>query len=267
GTSVAPASHAGGLPVVKLTCGALVTQSLKLKTDIGPCPDDGIIVAADDLTIDLGGHRLIGSGEDGSGVGTKALRKNVTIKNGTIQRFYTGVYLTGATDFVLKNLKIKKNTFRGIGLINVNDTTIQDSRINRNGSAGIGMQNAKGLQIVRNLVNRNGGSGIVNNLSETNYIAENTVTRNADFGIQVINSKGILVFRNVVNRNGEDGIRISEPTGQFVSENTAKENGFDKGVDDDHGLGISAALNTPGHSNVVAGNDDPSQCLPAYLCS
>jgi hypothetical protein len=50
-----------------------------------------LIVNADGLTVDLGGHRLTGAGL-GSGV-TVLARSRISIRNGTIARFGNGVSL------------------------------------------------------------------------------------------------------------------------------------------------------------------------------
>src|SRR5215210_9323889 len=48
------ASHVG--------CGSLITTDTTLDSDVGPCVGDGLIVAADDITLDLGGHTVSGTG-------------------------------------------------------------------------------------------------------------------------------------------------------------------------------------------------------------
>jgi hypothetical protein len=44
-----------------IECGDTITHSVTLTADLGPCPGDGLIVGADGITIDLGGHTLTGS--------------------------------------------------------------------------------------------------------------------------------------------------------------------------------------------------------------
>src|SRR5919202_6589516 len=43
-------------------CGTVVTSNFVLQQDIGPCHEDGIIVAANNVTVDLNGHQVVGEG-------------------------------------------------------------------------------------------------------------------------------------------------------------------------------------------------------------
>src|SRR3954469_9737772 len=45
-----------------LQCGDLVTRSVALDSDLGPCPGDGLVAGADGIRIDLNGHVVRGSG-------------------------------------------------------------------------------------------------------------------------------------------------------------------------------------------------------------
>ena len=85
-----------------IECGDTITESVTLTADLGPCPGGGLIVGADGITIDLGGHTLIGSRPAelfvdnpfsyGFGVMNVGY-DNVTITNGSIERFTIGVDL------------------------------------------------------------------------------------------------------------------------------------------------------------------------------
>src|SRR5687767_4830579 len=74
-----------------VTCGTVVTTDLTLTSDLGPCTGDALIAGADDITIDLGGYTISGTGT-GAGVRV-AQRSGVTVTKGTIQGFHTGVQL------------------------------------------------------------------------------------------------------------------------------------------------------------------------------
>lgn len=54
---LATSSDAGA---AEIGCGAVITQSTTLHQDVGPCPGLGLIVAADDITLDLNGYRVFG---------------------------------------------------------------------------------------------------------------------------------------------------------------------------------------------------------------
>ncbi len=80
----APPPHAA--PV---GCGDVLTRSTRLRADLGPCPDDGLVIGADDITLDCAGHRIIGTGDD-NGVVLDG-RASVNVRNCQIEGFATGI--------------------------------------------------------------------------------------------------------------------------------------------------------------------------------
>ena len=73
-------------------CGQVVTSSVVVLNDLSECLEHGLVVGADGITIDLGGHTL-----DGVGLGAGVLNAgfdDVTITNGTLSGFDFGVLLT-----------------------------------------------------------------------------------------------------------------------------------------------------------------------------
>ncbi len=81
-----------------VTCGQVITVSTTLAGDVGPCPGNGIIVRADHITLNLGGHKLFGVGDESDDrVGVRMPRTTAsTVTNGEIAGFSTGVYINGA---------------------------------------------------------------------------------------------------------------------------------------------------------------------------
>lgn len=69
-----------------------------------------ILVETDQVVIDLGGHRLVGQGEDGS-YGIRS-EKGATVRNGTISGFHVGI--AGGSGSVVEYLRVEKNTRTGI---------------------------------------------------------------------------------------------------------------------------------------------------------
>ena len=46
--------------VVVVHCGDVITQDTKLGNDLVDCPADGLVIGADDVTLDLHGHTIDG---------------------------------------------------------------------------------------------------------------------------------------------------------------------------------------------------------------
>jgi parallel beta-helix repeat protein len=87
----------GAASAQPLTCGQTITKDTTLHSNLGPCPGDGLVIGADDVTLDLNGHAIIGNatGED---VGVRdAGHDGVVVENGRIRGFSTAIKLD-ATD-------------------------------------------------------------------------------------------------------------------------------------------------------------------------
>jgi hypothetical protein len=72
-------------------CGDTITQDTTLTSDLGPCPENGLVIGADNITLDLGSHTVTGQ-SGGVGVIVKD-RRGVTVRNGTIKSLGTDVLL------------------------------------------------------------------------------------------------------------------------------------------------------------------------------
>ena len=174
-------------------CGSLITASVTLTADIGPCPGTGLIVGADNITIDLGGHKIVGQ-EAGDGVSPGIYvfgHQGVTVKNGSISNFDAGVavYL-GAYD-TITNLNIHDN----IGPSQPFGTTTPiwyQIGGDPNGahpvpvmSNGIAVDHSFAVQVLNNTVTHNGvyaGIGIYGVDAGANVVKGNTVTNTVGSG-------------------------------------------------------------------------------------
>lgn len=96
----------GGLAQASIVhCGDVITANTKLTSDLVNCPDNGIVIGADNITLDLNGHVIDGDGTpvpscpDGvtcdTGVDNSAGHSHVTIKGGSIRQFDVGVVVLG----------------------------------------------------------------------------------------------------------------------------------------------------------------------------
>lgn len=101
----------GGAVARATECGDLVTASLTLEKDL-TCETSGLVIGADDVTIDLGGHTIAsvpGAPGDAAWSGVKTEHtltlQNVRVMNGTIVGFRYGVAIRhGTVGAVIQNL-------------------------------------------------------------------------------------------------------------------------------------------------------------------
>ena len=180
---------------------------------------NAITIDADNVTLDLRGYEIDGTGATGSGVFIAGGRTNTAIRNGTIRNF--GRHGVGLDlDFFpfpshteVRGVRALDNSFAGfsLGL----ESSAHDCRALGNGGIGIslagvvsrcvasrngghGIMVGDGL-VVSSSADRNGGIGI---LAQQATILGNSVTDNALSGIEC--SFG-LTADNTVARNNQDG--------------------------------------------------------------
>ena len=110
--AAAPASAQTAHP----QCGDTITQDTTLYADLVDCPGDGLVIGANGVTLDLGGHVVDGAGaNDSAGVSGSGFH-GARIENGTVRQFGVGIALatrthrgTGASGNVLRRLEIVDN--------------------------------------------------------------------------------------------------------------------------------------------------------------
>ena len=92
----------------RIPCGSTITSSVTLTQDMR-CDGNALIIGADDVTLDLGGHTLSGSGS-GAGITLSGAGKpldGAVVENGTVSGFSDGLLIgasTGADDPQLSHL-------------------------------------------------------------------------------------------------------------------------------------------------------------------
>jgi hypothetical protein len=189
--------------------GTEITQDTTLDGDL-VCPrGPAFTVAADNVTLDLGGHTLSGD-PNFTGVGPAIVLRNVTgvtVRNGTIEHFDAGVVIDGGSGNVVEHL------------------TVQDNVGDPDGDYGDGIvvNHSRENRIVGNVVRRNGPfSGIaLGRLAQHNEIRDNTVADNnmahlppgaggQTMGIRVEGPEANhnRIIGNTVTGSGADGIVV-----------------------------------------------------------
>lgn len=109
------ASGAAPVPAgaADLGCGAVLTSNTTLHHDIGPCTGEGLIVAANGITLDLNGHRVLGDplvrqSPDKAGVLLRRV-SGVTVTDGTVEGFDAGVVIMGGGKNTVRKVTAKDN--------------------------------------------------------------------------------------------------------------------------------------------------------------
>jgi hypothetical protein len=98
------------------------------------------MIEADDVTVDLGGHCLIGPGTpDGSATGIliSGPRKNIVIKNGCVAGYMYGLQSqAGSRDILIERILFRRNTFRA-ALMESDDLVVKNNTIDGVGGTSV----------------------------------------------------------------------------------------------------------------------------------
>jgi parallel beta-helix repeat protein len=182
-------------PPETVSCGQTLTHSVKLANDLSDCPSNGLVVGADDVTVDLNGHTIDGDGEQVAdcpgfpgpdcdvGVQNTGGYTGVTIEGGKLREFAWGVEVFGgASHNRVRHISSTHNLFRGI-LVGggITDSQVESNSATDNGAGIVLCCSSSNVRIEWNSVSGN-GDGIVVRGSDNNRIANNSVSDNTDIG-------------------------------------------------------------------------------------
>jgi parallel beta-helix repeat protein len=221
-------------------CGDTISSSTTLRSDLRDCPGDGLVIGADDITLNLNGHMIDGdavSGGDNVGVRVDG-HQGVVIRHGTVQEFDHAVRLTGSSHNQVVHLVATRN-----GDVDVGRAILVDSGSDQN-------------LIARNDASGNGRSGIAVLDSHNNVVAFNRTARNGVAGMGIFGGSENRVIANVVSDNADNGIAWGNgTTGGVVARNRISGNpGGGLGIEGDGANVLHNRLIANGDNFIVFGN-------------
>jgi large repetitive protein len=213
GGGQALASHVG--------CGDTITTDTTLDSDLIDCPNNGIVIGADNITLDLNGHTIDGDATpvdpcpEGQacdvGVVNLAGHDRLTIRGGTIQQFGVGVLVEGgAAHTRLHQLAANDNTDFGIIVAESTDSVIEQTSMSDNGTSGLILAASRGALVARNSVSGSHGYALNFFEVEDSRIQDNKLDGN-DHGLQMVaGSSGNIIRRNVVSHSAGSSIDLGD---------------------------------------------------------
>ena len=250
---LALASPAGA--ATDLSCGDTITTDVTLHHNLVNCPNNGLVIGADNVTLDLNYHTIDGDGKPTGGcdpqtdfcdVGIASFGYDgVTVVHGSLRQFGGGVDFGQVDHNRLLDISASKNADVGIQLFACSRTVVRNSSgigsTSRHNGTGLGLYGCNDSRVVRNSVrdnaghhglvlvdsndslvrgNRvsgNGGEGVILEGGERNKFTRNRVVRN-DAGITLGPGSHNVITRNHVS-GGRDGIRIEKGHDNLIADN------------------------------------------------
>lgn len=209
------------VPDRRLACGDTITVDTTLHADLVDCPNNGVVIGADDITLDLNGHTIDGDADlvdpctDGEacdiGVDNTSGYSGLTIVGGTIRDFGLGVFVLGARQNRLTHLSVARHIFVGVLIIESRRIRVRRDVIRRNGldtdQAGLVLIEAERSRIAHNRLLGNGDIGLLGEGSNANWIVDNSILDNPEAGMQFDGSDNRVRGNRV--RGGADGIVLA----------------------------------------------------------
>jgi parallel beta-helix repeat protein len=240
-----------------VNCGDTVTGDTTLDSDLINCPNNGIVIGADDVTLDLNGHTIDGDGVLGCdefyacdfGVDNTAGHDGVTIEGGTIRDFATAVFVLEANHNRLRHLSSSHNVLGGMLVIASPHARVQHTSISANGlttdQAGLIVFDSSEVLIDGNSIRDNGDIGMFLQGVDDSRVERNSVSRNPEAGI-ILDGNRNEVSGNRASKNG-DGISVGGDSNTIVSNRVSDSFACPDGC----GAGIGS---TGGTGNLIARN-------------
>jgi parallel beta-helix repeat protein len=261
-----------------IACGDTITTDATLDSDLVDCPSNGIVIGADDVTLDLDGHVVDGDGTEFADCGNREFcdvgilaidHDGVTVRNGSVRGFAYGVFVGSARGSRVLSIAARRNAFFGAVIGRSTRAVIRNCSLSDNippEGDGIGLFESDHIRIRRNSIRRNAGPGIHVSDSNDNLIKGNVLSQNGPAiavegngnavrdndiigggGIRVSPGNRNAIIGNRVSR-AEESISVEKGRGNLVARNV---------VVDARGNGIRLGLDRPpigGADNVLRGN-------------
>ncbi len=258
-------------------CGQTLTSSIRLANSLVGCSGDGLVIGADNITVDLAGHSISGVNAAGSEGIADDGHRGVRIQHGTIENFFlNGVGLRGAPRSTVSHLTIRKigaggvenNASAGVLVKDSPNTLVLANTVTNDVSAfqsdGVDVLFSAGTTVVRNRIFNNAFNGMFVFASPRTRVIANALDGNQNQGIEVNSgSDGTVLAFNHASNNVSDGLVVGAISGARIKSNSLTGNRdtglfmFDlmnSRVSANRAHGNGAGIDLEGGQNVSTGN-------------
>ena len=221
-------------------CGDTITADTTLHRDLVNCPNNGIVIGADNVTLDLNHHTIDGDGIPNADCDPLGERcdvgvdieghDGVTVVHGSVRQFEDGVIVVATRDTGLLGVSSSRNHYSGIVVSRCARALVRNSSgIGSTADVGQGLfvVLSHRVRILHSSFRDNGvphtgrGLGLGIDLFESthNLIKGNRLSRNTGGGIFLQGSDRNRVRRNRSVQDNEVGIWVSSGKGNVITRN------------------------------------------------
>jgi hypothetical protein len=222
---------------------------------------DCLVIAADNVAIDLKGHTITGNGSS-SGINDDGLdRDYAIIANGTIRNFDTGINLHSSGSAIISNINASNNGSEGIFIseccntlnsvtannnivgieIDSDDSSLTNIQANGNSNGGVMISECCNT-LVGSTVSNNTGIGVEMHFGDS-FVVASKVQKNSDIGVELTNGDNGVIASST-SKNGGDGMELTSGDNLVVA---SKSNG-------NGGTGVDLGTNKWGIFSGVSAN-------------
>jgi parallel beta-helix repeat protein len=209
-------------------CGETITADTTLDSDLINCPAHGIVIGADNITLDLNGHTVDGDGGEDDfgdfGIDNMDGHDGVTIEGGSIRQFGEGIEMDGARDNIVRDLATSHQLHAGVFVFGSSDVRIESNSAFSH-AAGIVLAQVSHVRVEHNSVSGSEFGGIPIFESDHVVVAGNTVSGGGASGIVFFDSHHNWIERNRSIGN-EVGLDLESSDHNRFERNTAAHNKF-----------------------------------------
>jgi parallel beta-helix repeat protein len=238
-------SLSGAEAASNVSCGDTITTDTTLHHNLVNCPNNGIIIGADNVTLDLNYHTIDGDAApcthchprtEWTDIGVVNLGQSpdmgtghdgVTVVHGSVREFNAGVNIAEASHNRVLGISASSNHFFGIGLVEVARSLVRNSSGSGSGGGeapGMLLAGSHHVRVLHSSFRRNGDVGIGVFDSTHNLIRGNLLSRN-QIGIVLEGSDRNKVRRNRSLRDGAIGIYIAPGSRNVIARNRISRTG------------------------------------------
>ena len=221
-------------------CGDTITADTTLHRDLVNCPNNGIVIGADNVTLDLNYHTIDGDGIPNADCNPQSERcdvgvdieghDGVTVVHGSVRQFEDGVIVVATRDTGLLGVSSSRNHYSGIVVSRCARALVRNSSgIGSTADVGQGLfvVLSHRVRILHSSFRDNGvphtgrGLGLGIDLFESthNLIKGNRLSGNTGGGIFLQGSDRNRVRRNRSVQDNEVGIWVASGKGNVITRN------------------------------------------------